>query len=133
MTMHTHCTASSGRRFPGADRTHSGFTASLWNGSPAAEPAANESRRWRRRAPRLHRTVLEEVRTARDRLDAGLYGTCAGRGREMPQTRLELLPWATTCVVCGSLTGARSLDSRRGRRHAGARPESTRSWRASTT
>ena len=46
--------------------------------------------------------ILREVRTARDRLAAGTYGTCASCAREIPQARLELRPWATTCVACGS-------------------------------
>jgi RNA polymerase-binding transcription factor DksA len=33
------------------------------------------------------------------RLDAGTYVTCHG---EIPAERHELLPWANTCVACGS-------------------------------
>jgi DnaK suppressor protein len=46
--------------------------------------------------------ILQEVRTALARLDAGVYGTCAGCAREIPQARLELRPWAVTCATCGS-------------------------------
>ena len=48
--------------------------------------------------------ILGEVRTALGRLEAGLYGTCIDCEREIPQARLELRPWATTCAVCASRT-----------------------------
>ncbi|MCU0484113.1 MAG: TraR/DksA C4-type zinc finger protein [Chloroflexi bacterium] len=34
------------------------------------------------------------------RLDAGTYGTCEICGNEIPAERLEVVPWATTCVAC---------------------------------
>jgi len=36
------------------------------------------------------------------RLAAGTYGMCETCGGEIPAERHELLPWATTCVACGS-------------------------------
>ena len=36
------------------------------------------------------------------RLAAGTYATCETCGGEIPAERQELLPWATTCVACGS-------------------------------
>jgi DnaK suppressor protein len=36
------------------------------------------------------------------RLAAGTYTTCETCTGEIPAERQELLPWATTCVACGS-------------------------------
>ncbi len=36
------------------------------------------------------------------RLAAGTYAVCETCGREIPVERHELVPWATTCVSCGS-------------------------------
>ena len=36
------------------------------------------------------------------RLEAGTYTTCETCHGEIPPERHELLPWATTCVACGS-------------------------------
>jgi DnaK suppressor protein len=41
---------------------------------------------------------LREVEEALARIDEGTYGTCAACGREIPQERLEALPWATLCI-----------------------------------
>ena len=45
---------------------------------------------------------LHAVNHALARLDAGTYALCESCGREIPAERQELLPWATTCVACGS-------------------------------
>lgn len=45
---------------------------------------------------------LHAVDHALARLAAGTYATCETCGREIPAERQELLPWATTCVSCGS-------------------------------
>jgi len=34
------------------------------------------------------------------RMDAGRYGTCEVCGGAIPAERLEIVPWATTCVAC---------------------------------
>ncbi len=44
--------------------------------------------------------ILDEVRVALRRLDEGSYGTCVACAREIPDARLELRPWATTCALC---------------------------------
>jgi DnaK suppressor protein len=44
--------------------------------------------------------ILDEIRIARRRLAAGLYGKCAGCGMAIAVERLELRPWTTTCVDC---------------------------------
>jgi DnaK suppressor protein len=41
---------------------------------------------------------LREVEEALSRLDAGTYGTCRVCGREIPQERLQAVPWATLCI-----------------------------------
>jgi DnaK suppressor protein len=45
------------------------------------------------------RGLLEEVRHALERLDAGDYGLCEACGEPIPEGRLEARPWATTCVA----------------------------------
>ena len=45
---------------------------------------------------------LHSVDHALARLAAGKYTTCETCGGEIPAERQELLPWATTCVSCGS-------------------------------
>ncbi len=45
---------------------------------------------------------LHAVDHALARLAAGTYATCETCGAEIPAERHELLPWATTCVSCGS-------------------------------
>ncbi|WP_148572339.1 TraR/DksA C4-type zinc finger protein [Nocardioides caldifontis] len=44
--------------------------------------------------------ILEEIRTSRRRLMAGLHGVCTGCGGEVTAERLELRPWATSCTDC---------------------------------
>lgn len=46
--------------------------------------------------------ILAEVRTARRRAEAGLYGICTGCGAAISAERLELRPWATSCAWCAS-------------------------------
>jgi len=46
------------------------------------------------------RDLLEEVRTALARIDAGTYGTCARCGAEIPAARLEAVPTASLCITC---------------------------------
>lgn len=44
--------------------------------------------------------ILEDIRSARDRLAAGLYGVCLRCDAHIADARLELRPWATTCTDC---------------------------------
>ena len=46
--------------------------------------------------------ILHEVRSARLRVLAGLYGICTGCAGEIPPQRLELRPWAAMCARCSS-------------------------------
>ena len=53
------------------------------------------------RSSTLQRT-LEEIEAALTRIEAGSYGTCVGCGSAIPVERLELRPFAGTCVSCTS-------------------------------
>lgn len=44
--------------------------------------------------------IVEEVSTARQRLETGLYGICAGCHEAIDPDRLEFRPWATMCTGC---------------------------------
>lgn len=44
--------------------------------------------------------TIEQIDTALARIDEGTYGRCTGCGAEIPQERLELRPFASTCVAC---------------------------------
>jgi RNA polymerase-binding transcription factor DksA len=55
------------------------------------------------------RADIVALALARDRLDAGTYGTCQGCGRPIPSERLAALPSTTTCVACAG----RSVPGRR--------------------
>ena len=47
----------------------------------------------------LHQT-LGEIAGAHRRLAEGTFGTCTGCREPIPPARLELRPWAATCVAC---------------------------------
>jgi DnaK suppressor protein len=55
---------------------------------------------WARNAT-LERT-LAEIEAALTRIEVGGYGTCVGCGSAIPGERLELRPFADTCVPCAS-------------------------------
>lgn len=44
----------------------------------------------------------DEVERALAKLDEGTYGICDSCAAEIPDGRLEIHPWATLCVPCGS-------------------------------
>ncbi|RBY95318.1 conjugal transfer protein TraR [Blastococcus sp. TF02-8] len=52
-----------------------------------------------RRSADLQRTI-EEIDAALARIDAGTYGRCTGCEKAIPEERLELRPFARTCVAC---------------------------------
>ncbi|WP_116451448.1 TraR/DksA family transcriptional regulator [Blastococcus litoris] len=52
-----------------------------------------------RRAADLKITI-EQIDAALARVEAGTYGRCTGCGAEIPEERLELRPFAGTCVAC---------------------------------
>jgi RNA polymerase-binding transcription factor DksA len=41
---------------------------------------------------------IEQVDRALERLESGTYGLCAEDGEPIPEARLRVVPWATTCV-----------------------------------
>ena len=51
------------------------------------------------RAASLLRTI-EEIDAALGRIDRGTYGVCTSCGAAIPEERLELRPFASTCVAC---------------------------------
>jgi DnaK suppressor protein len=46
--------------------------------------------------------LLHKVEHALRRIENGGYGTCEVCGEPIPVARLEVLPYATTCVTCAS-------------------------------
>jgi RNA polymerase-binding transcription factor DksA len=51
------------------------------------------------RAATLQRTI-EDIDAALARIADGAYGRCGSCGTEIPEERLELRPFATSCVGC---------------------------------
>ena len=45
---------------------------------------------------------LQQIDKALDRINQGTYGRCVKCGKEIPQERLEVLPYALMCVNCAS-------------------------------
>ena len=51
----------------------------------------------------IHGQLIQQlalVDAALARLDEGTYGTCTGCAKPIPDERLEVVPWAATCVAC---------------------------------
>lgn len=46
------------------------------------------------------KTQIEQIDAAQERIEAGTYGRCTGCGSAIPEERLELRPFASTCVAC---------------------------------
>jgi YteA family regulatory protein len=44
--------------------------------------------------------VLAEIEAALKRIEEGTYGICSNCGNQIPEERLEALPWATLCIDC---------------------------------
>ncbi|MCC7491304.1 MAG: TraR/DksA C4-type zinc finger protein [Fimbriimonadaceae bacterium] len=44
--------------------------------------------------------TLAQIQLALDRLDDGTFGICEMCGCEVPEARLERMPWVATCVEC---------------------------------
>jgi RNA polymerase-binding protein DksA len=49
------------------------------------------------------RDLLDKVRSALRRLDAGTYGTCERCGRPIDKARLKALPYSVLCIDCKKL------------------------------
>jgi DnaK suppressor protein len=43
---------------------------------------------------------LRQIADARERMDAGVYGSCVDCGADIPFARLEVLPFSNRCVSC---------------------------------
>lgn len=46
------------------------------------------------------RDLLDDVREALARIEAGTYGVCTRCGAEIPAARLEAVPTASLCIQC---------------------------------
>jgi RNA polymerase-binding protein DksA len=44
--------------------------------------------------------LLTEIDAALRRIENGTYGKCTNCGKQIPEERLEALPWATLCIDC---------------------------------
>jgi DnaK suppressor protein len=47
--------------------------------------------------------AVDEIGAALDELRSGRYGRCAVCGDQIPEARLEVIPYARTCVTCPPL------------------------------
>lgn len=45
---------------------------------------------------------LQQIDNALDRINQNTYGLCLKCGKEIPQERLEVLPYALMCISCAS-------------------------------
>jgi DnaK suppressor protein len=48
------------------------------------------------------RAAIEQIDAALIKIQAGGYGSCEGCGKDIPEERLEALPYAALCVTCKS-------------------------------
>jgi RNA polymerase-binding protein DksA len=44
--------------------------------------------------------LLGEIEAALKRIEEDTYGVCPNCGKQIPEERLEALPWATLCINC---------------------------------
>jgi RNA polymerase-binding transcription factor len=44
--------------------------------------------------------LLEAIGAALQRIENGTYGKCVNCGAQIPEERLEAMPWATLCIEC---------------------------------
>ncbi|HOF88798.1 MAG TPA: TraR/DksA C4-type zinc finger protein [Armatimonadota bacterium] len=44
--------------------------------------------------------MLEKINVALEKLEDGTYGVCDSCGAEINANRLEVLPWASLCLLC---------------------------------
>lgn len=54
--------------------------------------------------------LLGEVEAALSRLRAGVYGSCESCGGDIPERRLQALPWARLCLKCAERRQALSMN-----------------------
>lgn len=70
----------------------------------------------RRNRERVQELQLIQGALARLELDPDAFGECQDCGDDIPQGRLEFMPWAVTCVACQERRAPRLSNNRR--RHA---------------
>ena len=51
---------------------------------------------------------LQQIDNALDRIIQGKYGRCVGCGKDIPQARLEALPYTPMCISCASAAERRN-------------------------
>ena len=42
--------------------------------------------------------ILNEIEDALKRIEVGTYGKCVDTGKDIPEPRLEFMPWASRCL-----------------------------------
>lgn len=47
-------------------------------------------------------SVLDQIEAAIERIENGTYGACDTCGEEIPESRLDAIPYAAQCVRCAS-------------------------------
>jgi DnaK suppressor protein len=57
-----------------------------------------------------YENIIESLLRAIKRVEEGLYFNCEVCGAEIPEERLELIPWATMCVRCTQQANGVILD-----------------------
>ncbi len=60
-------------------------------------------------------SLVNEVRDALARIDAGVYGNCEECGREIAHERLEALPFTNLCIQCASKSSRPTANLNTGR------------------
>lgn len=55
---------------------------------------------------------LTAINNALDRIHQGKYGHCLSCGKEIPETRLEIIPWAVMCMPCQEAAEKRKRQAR---------------------
>ena len=61
----------------------------------------------------LFQRLLKEVEDAMGRIEEGNYGICKGCGKEIPEERLEAVPFTTFCYQCRKKLDDQATASRR--------------------
>lgn len=44
--------------------------------------------------------IARQISEAIQRVDEGTYGTCAHCGKDIPEERLQAIPWTASCIQC---------------------------------
>ena len=49
----------------------------------------------------LAKDEIHQIKAALQRIESGIYGVCSSCNKRIPQARLSVLPFTSTCVTCG--------------------------------